>query len=292
MLNRIVNTIEKSEVQYPSYALLRSILALSTLLTIIINSTDILFPVFIENNNLVYSKIIISNINFSNLIFENIFWFKIIAIVVLLLVISGIYPRITGVLHFLISYLFFNTSIAIDGGDQICSNITFLLIPMTLIDNNINHWGYSRKMNSTFGKTIFCSFSFLICIQICVVYLHSAIAKFNVEEWVNGTAIWYWFRHEIFGANYFILTIVNFCLQNSYVLYFFNYSVIVLEILIAMMLFVDKRKFLPKIIFTLSVSFHLLIILIHGIFSFALIMIGCLAFYFNKKIDLQWKSSL
>lgn len=158
---------------------------------------------------------------------------------------------------------------------------------MTLLDSNINHWKYKKEIKLLFSKTIFYSFSFVICLQICVVYLHSAIAKLSVKEWLDGTAIWYWFRHEIFGANYFILELVNFFLKNPYVLYCLNYSIIMLEMLIAMMLFVDKSKFLSKLIFILAVSFHIGIILIHGIFSFALIMIGCLFFYFNKKLSFQ-----
>ncbi len=279
--------IENCKIHYGSYAVLRSTLALSTLLTIIFNTTDTLFPAFVENNNLVYSKITFLDYNVSYFIFQNILYFKIFSSGILFLVISGGYPRVTGILHFIVSYVFFNTAIAIDGGDQIISNVTFLLIPITLLDRNSNHWKNNQPAKSLFTKTIFHSFSFLICLQVCVIYLHSAIAKLNVDEWLNGTAIWYWFRHEIFGANYFILDVVNFLLKQPSLIYCLNYSIIILEILIAMMLFVNKERFIAKVTFIIAVIFHIGIILMHGIFSFALVMIGCLFFYFNKKLKFQ-----
>ena len=285
MLTKLLIFIEKYKVEYHSYALLRSVLALSTLLTIIINPIDTLFPIFIDSNEVVYSKLTLFDFNISYFVFRNIVLFKTISILILFLVIYGAYPRITGVLHFIVTCLFFNTSIAIDGGDQISSNLTFLLIPLTLLDNNTNHWRYKKKIKLLFNKVIFYSFSFVITLQISMVYLHSAIAKLTVNEWLDGTANWYWFRHEIFGANYFILDIVNFSLKNPYILYCLNYSVIILEILIAMMLFVDKNKYLPKLVFIFAIIFHIGIVFIHGIFSFALTMVGCLLFYFKKKVS-------
>jgi antimicrobial peptide system SdpB family protein len=286
MIKKLIEKVDKMDLNYSSYALLRSVLALSTMLTLIFNSQNILFPKFFEKNEMLYSKFIIFGFNISFFIVSNIEIFRPFFIVILLTVVLGYYPRVTGTLHFLISYIFFTTSIIVDGGDQICSNVTLLLLPITLIDSNKNHWKSHPKIESTFGRTIFISFSFLICLQVSAIYLNSSLAKLNVPEWLDGTATWYWFNHEVFGV-YYLSSSLNKLLSNGIFIYFLNYSIIVLELLIAMMLFVPKEQLLVKYLYRCGILFHVMIILIHGIFSFAIVMIGCLSFYFNKKLSLH-----
>ena len=58
----------------------------------------------------------------------------------LLLVLSGYYPRFTGVLHWLISSSVFQAANLVEGGDQITAILTLLLVPVTLLDPRRNHW--------------------------------------------------------------------------------------------------------------------------------------------------------
>lgn len=284
-LQKHIDSFLSQQICYRSYAALRAILAIATLLTLLFNSPDTLFPELVSNHDPFYTKLFIGSFNLSYWIVLHRLGFIIFSSLILLFVIVGVYPRFTGALHFLVSFVFMKTCIVIDGGDQLCSNLTLLLLPITLLDNNKNHWMPSEdSFNGTISRTLFLEFEFLIMLQICVVYLHSSLGKFAVLEWMDGTAIWYWFTHEVFGTNYFLLDIVKLLLRNKYIIYSISWGVIVLELLIAMMLFVPKQNFIPKLVFPFGIALHIGIIFIHGLFSFGIVMIGCLIFYF-KHLD-------
>jgi antimicrobial peptide system SdpB family protein len=275
LLDRIINNFLNQNIDYLSYSLLRSVLAFALLLTIVFNNYD-----YIYIDSLVKIPIIKS---------INVIWLKSVSILVLLMTISGYYPKINGVLQFIITFAFFKTCPFIDGGDQLSANITLLLVPLTLFDKNKNHWvNKTDSFNGKLSKPIFLFSTLLICIQVSLVYLHSSIGKLSVTEWKEGTALWYWFTHETFGASYFLLDILKSILRYPFVIYVLNWSVITLEVLIAMMLFVPKKNTLPKVIFILALILHIGIILFHGIFTFSIVMIGCLLFYFQIN-PLKWK---
>lgn len=270
-MNKYIDQFLEQNINYYNYSLLRSILALALLLTVVFNSFDI-----------IYLTDTIKILGFFDM---KLLWFKIIAIVVLLGVILGFYPRITGILQFLITFIFFKTCPFVDGGDQLASNITLLIMPLTFFDTNKNHWrNKTNAFNGNISKPFFLITTILISTQIAIVYLHSSIGKIPVAEWRDGTALWYWFTHESFGASYFILDILQYFLQYPMFIYALNWAVIILELLIAMMLFVPKDKLIPKVLFYCGIALHLGIILFHGIFTFSIVMIGGLIFYFQKQI--------
>lgn len=262
--------------------MLRAGLALGTLLTILLNPVNVLFPEFISGTKLFYSKLTFSGTNISYFLIQNIFWYKAISSLVLLLVISGIYPRITGLLHFLVSFSFFRLSIIVDGGDQLASNLSLLLIPLTLLDGNSNHWKSRTAIRSGYMQGIYLGFVFLIYVQIGVIYLQSSLAKLPVEEWHDGTALWYWTRHEIFGSSDFLKNLLSKLLSNAFIIYTLNYAVLLLELLVPLSLFVKKEGKAIRGLCILLISFHVLIIFIQGIFSFSIVMISSLIFYFNQ----------
>ena len=119
----------------------RSFFALSSLITLLFNSTTDLFrpasgitdyPICVGWGE--YSIFCL----FSSVVgLEMLRW---LCIAILLLVISGVYPRFTAPLQFWIAYSIFNSSIVVDGGDQVTLVATFLLLPMCLTDPRKNHW--------------------------------------------------------------------------------------------------------------------------------------------------------
>ena len=157
-----------------------------------------------------------------------------------------------------------------------------LLLPITLLDKNKNHWfPESDSFQGIVSKPVYHLFDFLICLQLCIVYLHSSIAKIAVPEWRDGSAIYYWFTHESFGGNYFILTTINYILNYKYLTYLLCWSAIGLELLISFMLFVPKNRKLPLFIFPIAILFHFFILIIFGIFTFSITMMAALVFYFK-----------
>jgi len=191
--------------------LARSLLAMGTLFTLLFNSTD-----FLIDTRLVNSVSPLQNLNLFFLLADHFLLAKIISIVVLLLVISGYYPFVTGVLHWFVTYSFFKSCVMIDGGDHVSAILTLLLMPITLTDKRKNHWQENvcevDSLKALISKTAFT----LIKIQICAIYFHAFVGKIPVAEWLNGTATYYWLTHEYFGINGALRPVYDFFLTNAF----------------------------------------------------------------------------
>jgi antimicrobial peptide system SdpB family protein len=248
----------------------RSMVALGTLLTLLVNDISVFMPVH-ANGDLVSPLLNplapINQYNFFLLLgFEHVVIAKWIAIILLAIVISGYYPRITCLFHWWISISFIYFSTAIDGGDHIAAVLTLLLLPLCLTDPRRNHWKTNHiKRNSPLNLFGLLSV-YLIRIQIAGIYLHAATGKFASNEWMDGTSLYYWFNHSIFGMPAWIATLLNPVMSNSIGITAMTYSVIVLELMLfaAIGMSVSRRKKLLPF----AIGFHFAIILVHGIFSF------------------------
>jgi|SRR5690554_4210132 len=168
----------------------RSVLALGTLLTLVFNDLE-----YFNNVNMKYTRMNIFNL------FENIELSYYISIIVLVLCIIGIYPRYTSILQGWISFSTFHALSLPEGGDQITSILTILLIPICILDNRKNGW-YTKdvKVNNIFKFNALCAL-LVIKLQVFVVYFHAGISKIFEEQWYIGTATYYWFNNSFFGAN-------------------------------------------------------------------------------------------
>ncbi|HMO38476.1 MAG TPA: hypothetical protein PKC76_00600 [Saprospiraceae bacterium] len=246
----------------------RSLLALGTLLTLLFNDISILVPMADGEilNPLLSSPIRINSYNFYLLLgIEHIYIMKAVAVLILLLVISGFYPQITCFLHWWVSVSFLLFSSAIDGGDQITANLTLLLIPLCLTDPRRNHWlrvERKERIWSLFG--IFAIWG--IRLQVAAIYFHAAVGKLPVEEWTNGTALYYWFYHSTFGMPPWLEYIMYPLLSNFFFVTVATFSVIILELILMLGLTMNVRQRLRLL--PVALSFHFAIILFHGIFSF------------------------
>lgn len=271
------------------YALCRSILALSLLLTLLFSDVESIFPQFFYD---IYKKdeFILSRVNLFHLFgYERVVCAKIISIIILVFVISGYYPRITGILHFWVTYSFFYSCFILEGGDQVMLIITLLFIPLTLLDNRKNHFQQIDIKNDMI-KIICNSIFLLIFIQIAVIYLQAGVEKlYKTEEWRNGTAIYYWLNHNTFGISGNVQRFFNYLLSFPLIVTTVTWSVIVLEITIPFAFFFNKQ--IKRVILAIGIFFHLMIAFIHGIPGFSLIMIGVLLLYlgYDYKINLKFE---
>jgi antimicrobial peptide system SdpB family protein len=260
-----------------NFGLARSFLAVSSLLTLIFNDIQTLF-VNVAGTKLVLSCTGINKISiFCLLGVENLIVSKYICIGILLLVITGVYPRITSILHWWISFSIFNSMKVIDGGDQIINNLCLFIIPIFLVDNRKNHWIKSALLFNENTKYVVYFSLLLIRIQICFLYFQAAIEKMKVTEWKDGTAIYYWLNHRIFGLPDMIKPAVNFILSYPFVVVFFTWGTIILELFLASGIFIDKKY--RSNLFKMGVIFHVLIAISMGIPSFSLAMVGALLLY-------------
>lgn len=277
-----ISNLLKRNIHTPLLGLGRSVLAISLLFTLLFNDPNKLFLTGLnpEYDN---SLIFLQKFNFFLLLKTNIVLAKWLACIILLIVISGWLPQITCIFHWYISYSFLNTSLDIEGGDQIATNISILLIPICLTDNRINHWAkkVQKDITLTRDKTryIISNFwFFMIKLQVMIIYFHSATGKFPVAEWTNGTALYYWFNHPVFGMHDWLHPIVDPFLFNGVTAFYLCWGVLFFELMLAISFFFNSKYY--KKLFILSVSFHFLIIFFHGLFSFFITMSGVLIFYY------------
>lgn len=284
------NIVQKEAVTIhtPLLGLGRSLLAFSLLLTLLSTNAQYLFATGLNAglNTVVYP---IEKINFFHLFApENILWAKWVAIGALVLVISGVLPQLTSIIHWYLAYSFVNASLDIEGGDQIASNLTLMLIPICILDNRLNHWKQYKASTTNWRPFInlFCNNWFmLIQFQVMAIYLHSAIGKMFVNEWLNGTALYYWFNHPVFGMQHWLEPLVNPVVLNPYLAFSLTWGVMIFELYLGMAILIHKKHY--KTLFKCAVGFHFLIILLHGLASFFISMSGALVLYFLVPWDMN-----
>jgi antimicrobial peptide system SdpB family protein len=260
----------------------RLILASSSLLTLIFNDINKLIPKYnierIKENAYGLEKI---NIFFH---FENIYIPYFFSIIILILVIFGVLPRLICILHSIVSYSIFYSMLVQEGGDQINSILTFLLIPLCLANNKFIGWKYNFNDNKNYFFNYSVSASLLfIKIQFAILYLNAGISKVFQTEWANGTAVYYWFYNSVFGAPFWMREAIGFLFKNSFSVTMITWGVIFLEIFLSCAVFFKQKH--KYIIFVLAFSFHFLIFLIHGLPTFWVSMTAGLVLYlFNINI--------
>lgn len=259
-----------------TYGLGRTFLALSTLSIFLFNDISILYSEealnVISNSNL-----LINEFNFFGIFgFSNLKFAQLISIGVFLFVISGYFPQISGILHFWVSFSFNNSALLLDGGEQIASIFTLLLLPICLLDKRINHW-YKPIDQSLIAKVIGHFFFGLISLQTSYIYLNTAIEKlYRISEWKEGTAIYYVFNNPMFGVPNFVQNSLKFITSTKYVL-FFTWSVILSHLILSYVLLL-KRESKKKAIFA-GIFLHGGIAIFMGLYSFSLAMFGVLILY-------------
>lgn len=304
MIERINKKIIDLTINYFPYTnvvgLARSILALGTFLTLLFNPIDELFHRTTDHkilNSLLEPLLPLNKYNFFILFgFENVIYMKWLALIILLLVMSGYFIKLTSILHWWVSISFLYFSSIIDGGDQITTILTFLLIPLCITDPRKNHWVIIKPFESP--KTIIGLFSvWIIRLQMAIIYFHASISKFDVTDWKNGTAIYYWLNHGSFGMPLFLERPMNYLLSNFIVVSFITYGVLIFELLLFLAI-TSSIKYRKRILY-FGLIFHFSIIIFHGIFSFFFSMAAGLILYlyptyekinFNKFNNLYKKS--
>lgn len=273
------------------YGLARTLLATSTLITLIFNDIDILFRPAHGIDMVPFCIGTVSQIGLFCVFSNSLFIAKIISILILILVAIGWRPMITGILHWWISFSFSSSALLIDGGDHVTTVLTFLLIPVTLTDKRKWHWlkVSSKGVQNYFSgesRKLIANFSFkLIRLQVAIIYLHAAVAKCSVPEWVNGTALYYWFTHPIFGMSTWIEPLVYPLLTNPFFVTISTWIVIALEFLLFAGLFMERKNY--RYLLILGIAFHASIAVIHGLVSFFIAMIAALIL-FLQPVDAEF----
>jgi antimicrobial peptide system SdpB family protein len=264
------------------YGLARSLLATALALTLLIDGVDVLFqPLAFKAAHAmvpVYRLSLFYLLSGSRAGLEVARW---ISISVLLVVASGWRPRFTGVAHWWIAFSFAASTTVAEGGDQVHAIIALLLVPVTLMDARRSHWeswapGFSstaQQIRATLARSCFT----LIRLQVALIYFHAGVAKLYAPEWPNGTAVYYWFTHPVFGMSGVVRELASPLLNSGIGVAALTWGTILLEITLASALVMERRHF--PVLLKVGILFHFGIILAHGLFSFFLVMSAALVLY-------------
>ncbi len=262
------------------YGLSRTILAICVLIILTFSETTILF-----DEAIYYSRIEEHVFNKYNLFYlfgwEDLIYAKVLAILLLLLIASGWRPRFTGVFQWWITASFFYSSSIVEGGDQIATILTLLLIPITLLDHRKWHWQANDQF-SEYKKFIGNLMFVLVAVQMSMLYLNAAMDKiYTSDEWKVGTAFYYYVNDAFFSYPSWMDPLMINLLNNSFFVSAATWGTILLELILFGILFSNAKN--KRLLFPFAVVFHLAIVLFLGLVSFFFAMLGGLILYLIPK---------
>jgi antimicrobial peptide system SdpB family protein len=262
----------------------RTLLALCTAATLLTNGTSSLFVPTVEHPSALMCEGLRGFGLFCALSREHLELGRWLCILLLLGVATGYRPRLTGILHWYVAFSFQANATVLDGGDQLAAVLCLLLLPLTILDGRRWHWdeppastapegGWWRSFERYFARVSLTATR----VQMAVVYFLAAIGKLEVDEWINGTALYYWFGDRTIGAAGWADPLTHWLFERPAALALLTWSVLLLEFGLAAAIFMKREH--QRSIFYAGLALHLGVLVIHGISSLSLTMIGGLLIY-------------
>ncbi|MCP1562936.1 sporulation-delaying protein SdpB family protein [Bacillus velezensis] len=259
------------------YGLARSLIALGTLLTLLFNPASVFFKT--QNQMLSFSDTFSLFLLFPD--FRYIEIVKAVCICMLILVVIGWRPRITGFFHWWISYSFQNSAVTLDGGDQVAAVFTLLLLPLTLTDPRKWHWSpyeasFEKRPLEPYYRSLCWATLTIIRIQVAMLYFNSVIAKLMEEEWQNGTAVYYYLNDPMLGLPDALHGLFDFILQSKLVI-IPTWGTLIVQTIMFCALFAPKTYW--RLILFISIFMHEIFAVMLGLTSFSITVAGILVLF-------------
>ena len=203
-----------------------------------------------------------------------------LAVAILVVVASGWRPRLTGLPHWWISFSLQASSVALDGGDHVTAVLTLLMLPVALTDGRRWHWqgapAVPPRGRDELKRILALSSLIAIRIQVAGIYLHTSLAKFRVEEWADGTALYYWWTDPTIGVADWLRPFLMPMLTHSSVA-LLTWGAILLELTLFMGLVMPRAY--RSVLLVAGIAFHVAIAIMMGLISFSMAMFAALVLY-------------
>jgi antimicrobial peptide system SdpB family protein len=191
---------------------------------------------------------------------------------ILLLVASGYRPRWTALPHLWVAYSVAVSISVPDGGESIGMIVCFLITPIALADDRTWHWTPARRDQGPSRRVVTCVCFLALRAQIAYLYLDSAISKFGVADWANGTAEYYFLRDNMFGVGQPWSSLALWASTYAVVVVAMTWGALLTEIAIGVCVLAKGPW--RKAGMVLDILLHGSIVLTMGLWSFAFVMIG------------------
>lgn len=252
----------------------RSILAVGTLLTLLANGPDVLFHTPGGGDDANCTQLGSCGL-YCLFGAENLELARWLSIGACLLVILGLVPSLSSALYWFAAFSLFANAKPIDGGDQLTAILGFLLMIASVFDWRLFAW---RRSNTTGRRFIAARVILLfVPLQMSYLYLNSAVGKFSVPIWADGSALWYWVQHTGFNATPFTASVAFSMLQIPILSAIATWGVLALELFLAWGIVFARNGRTRLLVLALGVAFHIGIAVVMGLISFAVAMIAGLS---------------
>lgn len=186
------------------------------------------------------------------------------------------------------------------GGEQVAAVFSLLLLPLALTDPRKSHWDKitpKKESINLYSRVIGLVTFTVIRIQVAILYFNSTTAKLQEDEWLDGTAVYYYLQEPMLGLNPWLMKIFEPILA-SWLIIFPTWGTLVVQTILVIGLFAPKKN--RKYILFLAIFMHEIFGLILGLISFSTIMFSVLILYlrpydhefnFSFKKPKEWKEA-
>lgn len=192
----------------------------------------------------------------------------------LVLVVLGVVPAITSMCQWWVA-LSLATGLGLpDGGEQVAQVVTLILIFLCIGDWRFCAW-FSPERARGGGQAvqgIALGGLWALRLQMAFIYLESGLAKLGVDDWLNGSAMYYVVRDPSFGASGILGAVLRAMTAMPLGVALMSWGTIVVEVAIGLFLLFAKRD--RRLALYAVVFLHVGIIVFIGLWSFAMVMIG------------------
>lgn len=259
----------------PAVALLRSGLALAHLITLLFTNTAYLIrPVSGRPDPLECSGSSAFSL-YCVVPAEHVGVIRWMGIVICLLCISGYLPRLSSLLFAWLCFSAYSSWAITDGGDQLLLNLSIAIAVLNLFEKRGNQWR-SPKSVGPLSCGVGLVATWLIKIQAFVIYFQAGVAKAGVNNWANGTEVYYDLRSPMFGASGIRYELLSLLLGNDHFIQALTWGTMAIEVFIAFAIF-SSNEF-KKVALLLAVMLHLGIAVFMGLISFSVAMVSLISF--------------
>jgi predicted DCC family thiol-disulfide oxidoreductase YuxK len=217
-------------------------------------------------------------------------------LIVTLLWLTGFWTRITGVLAYVFAFsLWERNGFVLDGGDNILIICLFFLM-LARTDRYLswgsaerrrrwaarqasvatNGWARARQRIYEIGTVLHNGALVAVVIQVCFLYLTSALYKVQGEMWQSGVALYYVLRVQEFTWP----GVADYVYQSAILITAFTYLTVLEQVAYPFMLL---NRYTKRLSVFVVVQMHLGIALLMGLFSFSTVMITLQAAAFRDS---------
>jgi antimicrobial peptide system SdpB family protein len=216
-----------------------------------------------------------------------------VSVAILLVAASGWRPRLMALPHWWVTFSLQTSAIVLDGGDQVAAVLTLLLLPMALMDKRRWHWQSpeaeeSPRVGTLMRRLVALSAISAIRLQVAIIYLHAAVAKWSVEEWTDGTILYYWYTNSMIGLPTWLRPLLM-PIVTSRAVALFTWGAVIFEFALFMALVMPKKRW--RVMLVLGIAFHGAIAVTMGLISFGMAMTAALVLYL-RPVENEFALSL